>query len=384
MIEIRLAILIFGCSVISGCGGVPTPQRNEPPPIIAVTNTVDASTPATPAPPPGDAGTTPPSFEITPGPAGVFAGAAHNVPQAGLGAIWASNDDVFLSSANSVYRSSDRGLHFVEVTKELTYYTSGAMWGSSASDVYIGGDGIVFHSIDGGVTFSRAAPVPAFLVLAIWGSGADEVFIGGAGDASATDAHPLLARSTDHGKSWVRITTPVVDGSFSAITTTDGKDLVVSGSEVAKPPSVKKKLAPVIIRSLDRGKTWSRIPTFPQTSPYEAARHLCFTSGALFATSTNQLYVTRDWGKSWKQIKHANGVLGQFACHGTDLVIGGSEGRLFVSRDLGATWDDAPFKAFFPADEYPSVGAIAITEAGETYIGLSERDRRASLFRRSH
>src|SRR5205814_9635435 len=120
-------------------------------------------------------------------------------------------------------------------------------------------------------TFTPRQPLATrFTTSAIFALGTNEAFVAGGGSASATaDTGPLLARSMDHGKTWETLKTPIARGYFYAFATTDGKDLLVAGAEIPKQETPKVKHAPVILRSTDHGKTWSRIPSFPQMSPYE-------------------------------------------------------------------------------------------------------------------
>ncbi len=197
-----------------------------------------------------------------------------------------------------------------------------------------------------------------------------------------------MGRSVDHGATWTRLPVPITDGWLHDVGTTDGRDVLVAGTEEgtrATSPGTRESNA-VILRSTDAGAHWKRLPMFSKGgTDHEETRRICFAEGTLFASSAYGLHMTRDLGKTWRVATQVGAEVLALACRGKEVVVGGRNRSLLASADGGATWSRNPLGTLFGEPSLVSVQAAAISEAGEMYVGFEGlyTDHRGSLFRRS-
>jgi photosystem II stability/assembly factor-like uncharacterized protein len=315
---------------------------------------------------------------LDPAPSGAFSGAAGNAP-GGITGIWGVGPYVFASGPGMILRSEDGGLHFTRTTGPGDW---ASVWGASEDDVYVAGDGAV-RSTDRGKTWSRVGRLPGY-AYGLWGSGPDDVYVVGGGN------HPFVARSTDHGATWVELPTPISSGWLYGVTGTGPREILVVGKGRVDAPGARQDLPPtaaVFLRSTDSGRHWSRIPPFkPGTTEFEESRGACFTRKGLFAASSYALYFTPDLGRTWKEATPVGAEVLALACRGDDVIVGGRNRKLFLSRDGGKTWTSDPLGGLWTAPSLSSVQAAFVGEKGEVFVGfegLYDKSRRGSLFRRS-
>lgn len=384
------ALLSFWPVLVVACGATPAPPPpHELPPVTtrpevavvpAVPSVVDAGTAA-----PDVARPTPVSFDalvLTAAASRNFAGAAGNIAgDSGLSGVFTVGDSVFAAGTGFVLRSTDRGLHFARTEVAPRFPV---VWSPSEGEVFVAGEGGVVRSTDGGVSFAPTGAAPGSAVTGIWGPSAEQIYIAGAGGSGG----PFVARSTDHGATWVRLPIPALKGWLHDVGTTDGHDVLAAGTEdTARVTSsgIPEKNA-LVLRSTDGGAHWKRLPMFAKGgTDYEETRRICFAEGTLFASSAYGLHVTRDLGKTWRVATQVGAEVLALACRGKQVVVGGRNRSLFVSIDGGATWQRDPLGSLFADPSLVSVQAAAISETGEMYVGFEGlyTDHRGSLFRRS-
>lgn len=380
-----LALLQLAPVLVVACGATPAPAPpHELPPVttrpeVAVVSTapheVDAGATAPPLPASSDA------LVIVPAPPHTFAGAAGNIPgDSGLSGLFAVGDSVFASGSGFLLRSTDRGLHYARTEIEPRFPV---VWAASEREVFVAGQGGVVRSTDGGASFAPTGRTPGPSVSGIWGRSAEELYVVGSGGGG-----PFVGRSVDHGATWTRLPVPITDGWLHDVGTTDGRDVLVAGTEEgtrATSPGTRESNA-VILRSTDAGAHWKRLPMFSKGgTDHEETRRICFAEGTLFASSAYGLHMTRDLGKTWRVATQVGAEVLALACRGKEVVVGGRNRSLLASADGGATWSRNPLGTLFGEPSLVSVQAAAISEAGEMYVGFEGlyTDHRGSLFRRS-
>ncbi len=311
--------------------------------------------------------------------AGAWVGESGNAPASVTG-IWAGASSVIAVGAGFVLRSDDGGVHFVRVdVPELTGFP--VVWGSARGPIFAAGDHLL-RSDDRGGTW-RAVGQPPGSVSGIWGDGEGVVYaVGG-----VAFGPPFIARSRDAGATWTALPHPVKDGWFYAAAGRGRNEVIVAGKErlAALSKSGQQKSAAVVLRSTDAGKSWKRLGIFSSTTTeYEQSRGVCLTKDQLFVASSYALYVTKDWGKSYRRATSVGAEVLSLGCHGDDVLVGGRNRTLFSSRDGGATWDE-PLTSRFSDPALVNVEVIAFDEAGQAFVGFEgffRAPRRGTLFRR--
>lgn len=353
-------------ALLAACAGCTAPVPRPAPVEIVI------------APPPSSATVEPTEVDvtITPGPAGSFGGAAGNAPH-GLTGVWGAGNHVFAVGPGMILRSADRGLHF---QRSVGPGGAPSVWGASADDVYVAGNRVV-RSTDRGATWSDVGPLPG-VAKSIWGSGPEDVYVVG-----GEDEHPFIARSIDHGATWVDLESPF-SGLIQGVTGSGPHELLVVGlgSLKGSPWDPSRSSSSVFLRSTDSGRQWTSLPSFPSGLSFAAVHRACFSAKGLFAATTYDLYFTPDLGRTWKLATPVGAEVLALACRGDEILVGGRNRKLFTSRDGGATWGADPIGALWTAPSLSSVQAVFVSEGGEAFVGfegLYDKEQRGSLFRRS-
>ncbi|MCF6239458.1 MAG: YCF48-related protein, partial [Candidatus Marinimicrobia bacterium] len=186
--------------------------------------------------------------------------------------------------------------------------------------VFVGDEGVVFRSTDGGVTQSSVTVPTSSAILSVHYGG--NVWL--AGDVSGS-----ILRSTDDGLNWSSIS---ISG-FSTI-----RDIhYANGIWMLVGPSGK------IFRSLDQGLNWTEITT--PTSAFLLA--ISYADGIWIATGFDRtiLRSTND-GLVWSEIDVSSTLLSGTPLYGVDSSGGGTwiagggvnSGAVIKSSDGGLTW----------------------------------------------
>jgi len=281
-----------------------------------------------------------------------------------LAGIWGNGDTLYaVGSAGTVLHSSDRGhswqLTYVDHDLDLI-----AVWGSSPTDIYIGGkrgaaslEGVLLHSTDRGVTWQRRDTTEQ--IAGIWGRSADDVYVVGSAG--------LIEHSIDRGASWQPQSSTTTDNLIAIAG--DGTALVVVGQglrgellrrgrddarwKAAKRPvdenwqavCVDRRGGVVaagltgIARSTDRGQSW----TVQHPSKHSLFGVWCGVPGEAVAVGEHGTILrTHDGGRNWLPATTDAPI-------GTDLaeIWGATDGRLIAvgksgtilrSLDRGRSW----------------------------------------------
>ncbi len=199
-----------------------------------------------------------------------------------------------------------------------------------------GEDGLLLASTDGGATFAHRATGTVRSLTTLWSSG-DEVFAAG---------HQVVLHSKDRGSSWRTMAT---ESSIRRLWGT-ADDLFALGDEV--------------LRSRDRGATWTAIAKVP-IGDYLGAH----ASGDAITLVGNEgrIVQSADRGKTW--VTRASGTrltLSTVVGRGEDLYVAGGNhhaGIVLRSRDRGKTWREE----LVPASA--SMFSLAITPSRVVALG---------------
>ena len=352
--------------LLAACAGCAAPKPTPAPVEIVI------------APPPISSAAEPTESDvtITPGAAGSFGGAAGNAPH-GITGIWGVGNHVFAVGPGMILRSEDRGLHF---KRSVGPSGSPSVWGASADDVYVAGSRVV-RSTDRGATWSDVGSLPG-VAKSIWGSGPEDVYVVG-----GEREHPFIARSIDHGATWVEFESPF-SGLIRGITGAGPHELLVVGLGSLKGVSLdpSRDSSSVFLRSTDSGRQWTSLPSFPAGISFTWVHSACFSAKGLFAATTYDLYFTPDLGRTWTLAQPVGAEVLALTCRGDEILVGGRNRKLFASHDGGATWIGDPIGALWTAPSLSSVQAVFVSEGGEVFVGfegLYDKEQRGSLFRRS-
>jgi photosystem II stability/assembly factor-like uncharacterized protein len=255
--------------------------------------------------------------------------AATQPPRLLLDVARVGRDLVTVGERGAILRSSDEGKTWQASPRVTKATLTGVAFAPALDSAAagrgwaVGHDAIILTTIDGGRTWSKqyqgddleeslldVLAVDAQRVLAI---GANRLFLetddggsswrrrsiveeeshlnritrGPTGTLYIAGEHGTLLRSTDRGLTWTRISAPS-DGSFYGILALDASQLLAYG------------LRGRVYRSLDDGGSWELIPT-PQPSLLAAAVQLK-SEVILLAGSAPTLLASRDRGKTFDPV----------------------------------------------------------------------------------
>ncbi len=242
-----------------------------------------------------------------------------------LYAVWgASIDDVWAVGANStVFHLQGGSTCEVQTNGVPAGVILRAVWGRSATDVFIAGDGVILHSSDRGATWVNGNQPTASQFWSIGGTSA--TVYAGVEKSGATEAGSVF-KSAD-GPTWTLIPSVPADGSPIAAVWSDGTRTFLGGG--GNTPYYS-----------DDGSSWTPTDT-GGFSGYITA----FGSGAkgVLAFTTGSI-VMRLGGTSWtKLFNNGNGGPCGSGFGGATVIPGlaiavGKVGCIAVSTDDGDTW----------------------------------------------
>ncbi|NOZ61126.1 MAG: T9SS type A sorting domain-containing protein [Calditrichaeota bacterium] len=282
-----------------------------------------------------------------------------------------SNDAIFVATTNSIYRSSDNGQTWTEITQGLTHFLTNSFAAASNGDIFFSASGLpLYKSSDRGENWQKVATsYPAL----DWNHG-----VVTHNNAIYALADSGVYKSTDLGTSWLRLTPENIysasyitwDNSGTAYllsshnnlyrTTTNEQTWVAMNTDAFSTVDINQIFAlPTgtlfvgvdslsVFRSTDQGNSWTSASTgLPLESAFTFAHD---SSGGiivsvLYDSSDNRyyggLYRSTNNGVSWQSIN--NGLPGTAF---TSIVVN-SAGHIYAanlydgvyrSTDLGQTW----------------------------------------------
>ena len=181
----------------------------------------------------------------------------------------------------------------------------------------VGHDAVILHSDDGGRSWQLQNHEPELEAPLL------DVWFEDGGHGFAVGAYGLMLETLDAGETWERRRIDDEEPHFYGLFETADGDLILAGEFGA------------ILRSRDRGGSWSRLET-----PYEGS----FFGGIGLSDGTLLLFGLRgnlfrsvDDGDSWSKIETGvtASLLGAAESGNGDVAIVGLSGTLLISRDSG-------------------------------------------------
>lgn len=187
------------------------------------------------------------------------------------------------------------------------------------------------------------------------------VAVGGDGRNYNSSGSPLIVRGTDAGKTWkvIQISGSPVKGSFQSVSCS--KKICVAGGQDVTLASGSQP--PLLAQSSDKGKTWSVIhiaDLLPQDGFFQSvscSNEVCVAAGAVGMYAAPLIVQSTDGGQNWSRIQNlpTSGFLTGVSCSGRLCVASGGTGDHFdeplivQSTDGGNNWAVAKIENY-PTD----------------------------------
>jgi photosystem II stability/assembly factor-like uncharacterized protein len=238
--------------------------------------------------------------------------------------------------------------------------------------------GVILSSSDGGATWKRVALPPTKKIsprlFAVWGVSPSSIFaVGEAG---------TILHSLDGGMNWRQEKSPTpawlydVWGASEEVVYAVGGSSYGFGEDSHEQPQGAERAT--ILRSIDAGKTWSRV-TLPQAQPPESAFMSVFgVSSDVFAGEMSGVLArSKDAGKTWSLQKLDAGVFGVWGDDKRRLAVGFEGEKISRSAD-GERWS----RSQTPAGRYAWLRGVFGFSNGEIFIvgeGVNEAKRSTFL-----
>jgi uncharacterized protein (TIGR03437 family) len=224
-------------------------------------------------------------------------------------------------SSSAVYKTTNGAVNWTLIDSPALAVTQLSVDAQNANIVWEIGSSLR-KSSDGGATWNPVTfPGPGVVSMALDPRVSGHLFASSSfifcsfGCGGNVPSLPYLYRSVDGGATWIQI--PSVPPS---------SPLLVDGS--TNPSTVYDGLA---YRSVDGGITWSAVTPPPGESPTLLSLD---HSGAVYASSSQGLFVSRDHGQSWSAVGSSVPPVSSVA---GGLVPAGSGGTLYAATNQVAT-----------------------------------------------
>lgn len=229
--------------------------------------------------------------------------------------------DVFAGTAQGVFRSTDGGVSWNNVTASSGNPSIQAL-AVLDTDVFAATTTGVLRSTNKGVTWAAAdrgfSGYP--LVLSAQGS---SFFL--------TTEYNSVFRSSNLGTTWTSVTT-LNDSAVTCFTSIGG--MLFAGTELGE-----------VLASTDNGVTWSATAGVGLPGTYFSYLYSLVAMGAdLFAATDSGIFISKDSGAIWSDLgANFAGLSGAsiLAVDSSELLAGTYQGGLYFSYDTGNTWTTA-------------------------------------------
>jgi photosystem II stability/assembly factor-like uncharacterized protein len=270
----------------------------------------------------------------------------------------ANPSTVYLSTDQRVYQSADAGAHWTPAGLSGAFYlllpTSASSVAYVTANATSSNDNSLYRTTDGGRSWVRVALPGQVVSLSV--NRNDPMALYAVTWSGTVGIH----RTTNGGDSWELLANPLALGRGISDVVADPGDPAVLYAAV-----INQGISSGVYVSSDRGATWTR------TSLQTGTLSLLFdpsNSSRLFALTTSGLQVTTDRGVSWRRLGGFQEFLSHMAIDPTDsnrlYVI--SEGVVLRSSDGGETLMSVPDGNFGYAM------ALTVSAGGAVLVG-SER-----------
>lgn len=224
--------------------------------------------------------------------------------------------NVFAGGYGKVYRSTDAGMNWVNVTPGLIYLTSYRCSFVNKTGLFIGTGGSgVFFTTNNGASWSKINNNMRNSVVSSFAEVDSNIFAGTEGDG--------VFKSTDQGINWEK--------TNSGLSNYDVLSLAAVGSDLFVGTQ-----GGGVYRSNDYGVNWTQAGLSGQYI-YEL-----FVNGKdiIASTGTSLCYLSTDNGESWAEVysEISNSVILSFLKIGSNIVAGTLYGGVYLSTNNGRNW----------------------------------------------
>jgi len=232
------------------------------------------------------------------------------------------NGDLFAGTiGDGIFKSTNSGENWNQVNNGLTSFDILALARSEEGRLFAGtSQGELYHSDDNGDSWtSMTAPGDAG-IFAIAAVSSGVIFVGGDGG---------IYRSTDGGTSWERLESGLPHIiMIRAFVLLPNDDLIAGSYGMGT------------FRTTDNGDTW--IQTFPGSPDNSAYSFTVDASGTIFAATTLGIYSSTDAGGTWFEMEDPAGAnVLDFVIDSTDAYFAATTTSIYYSTDHGNNWAEA-------------------------------------------
>lgn len=236
----------------------------------------------------------------------------------------ANSKVIYAGTSMGLWKSVDGGTTWSQ--KSNLPVRSVAISPEDSRRLFLATDGGVLKSIDGGETLKLANEGFVNRKLEAFEDAGGLLLTSAAFDVGTSKS---IFASVDLGRTWLSPSGIAAPSEAISMFAKTDRNVFAAGSQR-------------IFRSDTRGKTWLALKhPFKSITSIEASP----STNRLFATTNNELYVSKDEGTTWLNIELPSAITGirmmRFAPDGKTWGIGTREG-LFISDDAGATWKQVP------------------------------------------
>lgn len=124
-----------------------------------------------------------------------------------------------------------------------------------------------------------------------------------------------------------------------------------------------------LVKTVDGGKTWSRITDFGGTNPNQCQMVSFINENIGMIASQIQLAFTKDGGNTWVEQTPPSKIMSIYMVNETDAYVVGLDKKLYVTNDTGATWKniDVTIEGFEDETAFsgPQSCTLTISEDGK-------------------
>ncbi|MCB9291458.1 MAG: T9SS type A sorting domain-containing protein [Lewinellaceae bacterium] len=238
-----------------------------------------------------------------------------------------------------IMRTTDGGNEWVTATidPERSFYRASIFarngreaWvmGTQGMGAFFDGQAAVYHTTDGGQSWELKLDFMDNIIEEGIGIHFFDQNTGLCWGNNWSDSYLVIYRTADGGATWEMVDSPNLPepGSWLAGYSPSGNNMYDAvGDTIWIPADIQ------VLRSTDRGVTWTATESFPSSSyslAFEDAQHGMLTSDNFFNMLRSRAYVTEDGGATWAEvdipetplavsIEHIPGSPGAYVAHST-------------------------------------------------------------------
>jgi photosystem II stability/assembly factor-like uncharacterized protein len=274
-----------------------------------------------------------------------------------------ANNGTVVGDAGMVLRTTDGGRTWTSPSDGVTEWFTSVSFSSTSTGTAVGSYGTIFRTTDGGLTWTLQTQGPRTSLYGVW--------VNSASTATVVGYKGAIFRTTDAGATWVTQASGVKQ-TLWGISYVDANIAVAAGEEgtiirttdagahwtTVRKGSVNEWLYGVsfasssvglvvgnsgIHRTINAGRTWTRIGSDPEKPPLKPLFAVSFANKNIATVAGDSGCVARstDGGMTWTQhiprltdyqFNGVSSISSSFA------IIVGNYGMIYRTNDGGSTW----------------------------------------------